>query len=358
MPESQGGRPLSVFGVGHYRAIGGIELRDIAPVNLIIGPNGIGKTSLLEALWLFHGRANPGNLWTAIIQREQGAVTDPITRLAHEEIHISGTEAGEQHDWKASFSSTWQAADGVTPGGNGRTNGEQGDELPAPVAGFLRIWLDGIKQKCHRDHVMTTPRGLVQLPVRDANHERGILVSAINVLGVAENTIKEFGKLVEAGGKHELIEDLRFVLPRIRDIETVMAESGSPYLLATTDGNTRLPLQALGGGIVRLFHALVAMRMAKAGMILLDEVEIGLHHTALPGLWRCIRSLAKDLNVQVFTSTHSLECVDAAVSVFEKNPDDLAVHSLRSRADSQPVGVATFRGETLLEAREINLELR
>lgn len=353
---------LSAFQIGQYRGVSGLALDQIAPFNLVTGPNGIGKTSLLEALWLFHGRNHPGNLWASAIQRSHEAVTDPLERLAAGEIQLAGTEGGRKRMWRVAFAPTLNASAGTAPAAAPATNGRRDqEELPAPTAGFLHVWLDGKKQKWQRDLVMTTPRGLVRLPGRETKTGRGILVSAINVLGVADDTVKEFGKLVVSGGKRALIADLRIVLPWVQDVEVVVAESGSSYVLATTEEDVRLPLQALGGGVVRLFHALVAMRTAKTGAIFLDEVEIGLHHSALPDLWRCIRRLATGLDVQVFASTHSSDCVDAAVAVSEESPnrlEDLAVHHLYLQPNGKGIRASTYRGETLLGAREINLELR
>jgi len=350
---------LSSFTVGSYRYIGGLALDEIAPFNLVTGRNGAGKSSLLEALWLFHGRASAANLWAPAIQRSLEPVTDPIERLSGDEVRLSGSEDGVEHTLRASFAATLQAA---SPNrmGNDRQRGS-GGERPAPTAGFLRFWLDGRKLEPEGDLAVTTPGGLVQLPGQDANRGKGILVSAISVIGVADDTIKEFGKLVVHGGKSELIEDLRIILPWILDVEVVVAESGSTYVLATTADGARLPLQALGGGGVRLFHALIAMRTANTGAIFLDEVEIGLHHSALPDLWRCIRRLGTALDVQVFASTHSSECLDAAVEAFREDPDqldDLAVHHLYRGPETRGVRASTYRGETLLGAREINLELR
>ena len=348
---------LSSFTVGRYRYIGGLTLDEIAPFNLVTGRNGAGKSSLLEALWLFHGRESSANLWAPAIQRSREAVTDPIERLSDDEVQLSGTEDDDvQHTLRASFTSTLQATS-VNPMGNHR-RGEDGGERPVPTAGFLHFWLDGRKLEPQGDLAMKTPGGLVRLLGQDATRGKGILMSAISVLGVADDTIKEFGKLVVHGGKSELIGDLRIILPWILDVEVVVAESGSSYVLATTADGARLPLQALGGGVIRLFHALIAMRAAKTGAIFLDEVEIGLHYSALSELWRCIRRLGTALNVQVFASTHSLECVDAAISAFKDSPADLAVHSLRSETDKSRIRVATFRGESLQGAREINLELR
>lgn len=347
---------LSAITVGRYRYLSGLKLDEIAPFNLLTGRNGTGKSSLLEALWLFHGRDSSANLWAPAIQRSREPVTDPIERLSDDEVRLSGIEGGMERTLRASFTSTLKATS-VNPGRN-HPRGRDTGELPAPTAGFLRYWLDGDELEPQGELTMTTPGGLVRLPGKEATRGKGILMSAISVLGVADDTIKEFGKLVVRGGKSQLINDLRIILPWILDVEVVVADSGSSYVLATTADDTRLPLQALGGGVVRLFHALIAIRTAKAGAIFLDEVEIGLHHSALSDLWRCIRRLGTALEVQVFASTHSLECVDAAVSAFADSPDDLAVHNLRSETDAKRTRVATFRGESLQGAREINLELR
>ena len=346
---------LSAFCADRYRGISGLELEDIAPFNLITGPNGIGKSSLVEALWLFHGRFHTGNFWRSTVQRSHQAITDPIVRLADGEGRLSGTEEGRTHTWRATFNATLNASTGVSRPEIDPAR-EQA-ELSPPTAGFLHIWLDDRKLEWDGERVMTTPTGLVRLPGRPTPLGRAVLVSAINVLGVGEETINEFGRLVASGRKARLIEDLRLIMPGIRDVETIVDKDG-PYILATTDENLRLPLQALGGGIVRLFHILAAIRTAEAGMVLLDEVEIGLHHSVLRDFWKRLRRLALELKVQVFATTHSLECVDAAVSVFENDPDELAVHSLRRRADGSGIVAATFRGETLLGAREVNLEIR
>ena len=347
---------LSAFRVGQYRGIAGLALERIAPCNLITGPNGIGKSSLLEALWLFHGRESSANLWVPAIQRTHEPVTDPIERLSGDEVRLSGTEGGIEHTLRASFASTLRIA---SPGPMGnRQRGGRGGDLSASTAGFLHFWLDGRKLEPQGGPTMQTPGGLVQLPGRDTTRGKGVLMSAISILGVADDTIKEFGKLVVSGGKRELIEDLRIILPRIRDVEVVVAESGSHYLLATTAGGARLPLQALGGGIVRLFHALVAMRTAKAGAVFLDEVEIGLHYSALSELWKRIRRLGAALDVQVYAGTHSMECVDAAIRAFRDEPDDLAVHTLCSPTKTRPLRVVNERGEELLAMREYGFELR
>ena len=59
---------LTSFQVVHYRGIDRLSLPALTPANLVTGVNGIGKTALLEAMWLFTGRHNPMLLWN-VFQR-------------------------------------------------------------------------------------------------------------------------------------------------------------------------------------------------------------------------------------------------------------------------------------------------
>ena len=56
---------LESFNVGNYRGLRGLELPRLTQLNLVTGRNGIGKTALLEAMWLFTGRQNSQLLWNA-----------------------------------------------------------------------------------------------------------------------------------------------------------------------------------------------------------------------------------------------------------------------------------------------------
>ena len=71
---------LTSFGAVHYRGIDGLSLPRLSHANLVTGVNGIGKTALLEAIWLFTGRYNPMLLWNANVQRS----TNPVLESCRE----------------------------------------------------------------------------------------------------------------------------------------------------------------------------------------------------------------------------------------------------------------------------------
>jgi AAA15 family ATPase/GTPase len=72
-----------------------------------------------------------------------------------------------------------------------------------------------------------------------------------------------------------------------------------------------MPVALLGGGTKRVLSIAMAMLYAKGGCVLIDEIETGLHYSAQEALWRAIITWADQLDVQVFVTTHSYECIKA-----------------------------------------------
>ena len=75
-----------------YRGIGGISFDHLARTNLIVGGNGVGKTAVLEAMWLLTGRHNSALLWNPNVQRTSRPVLNPIAPLASGALELRGTE--------------------------------------------------------------------------------------------------------------------------------------------------------------------------------------------------------------------------------------------------------------------------
>lgn len=70
-------------------------------------------------------------------------------------------------------------------------------------------------------------------------------------------------------------------------------------------------LRSMGDGMVRLFHLALALVNSKGGLLLVDEIENGLHYSVYEDLWNLVFRTARDLDVQVFATTHSWNCIEA-----------------------------------------------
>lgn len=69
------------------------------------------------------------------------------------------------------------------------------------------------------------------------------------------------------------------------------------------------PLKRLGDGAVRLFGVALALANSQGGFLVIDEAENGIHHSIQRDFWKMILRTAEENNVQVFATTHGWDCV-------------------------------------------------
>ena len=118
-----------------------------------------------------------------------------------------------------------------------------------------------------------------------------------------------------------------------------------------------IPLKTLGEGAYRLFHIILSLVNAENGIVLIDEVDTGIHYSALKELWSLIFNLAEKLNVQVFAVTHSWECIEAFTQISETvgNSSGTLVRLSNPKGETRAV---TFSGEELTTIDHQNIEVR
>ena len=90
-----------------------------------------------------------------------------------------------------------------------------------------------------------------------------------------------------------------------------------------------LPVSQIGQGVYRLMAIMAEIIGESPNILLIDEVENGLHHSVHETVWKGLAETAEKLDVQIFATTHSGECLQAAHSAFLSRKNyDLAVIQL------------------------------
>lgn len=366
---------LRSFRAPRHRGLGGLSLKGLRRVNLITGANDSGKTSTLEAIWLFHGRYAPENLWDGRVQRSDPPPLNPLSALDSEWIELRGVEDGDEFSssFKACFQAT-RASDAYGRGGGERSPNDGAssrfrggptpvDLMPVRIDGTLRWWLDSreVTGPTYPYYPIPGATNEVAIP-SEAEGRSGRPAAVIEIPAPtrqsATESVRLFSRIVEGDGKRELCDRLRTVLPVVRDLELVTDADDRAFLLTTTEDGERLPLNSLGHGFVRLLRIFLGFHAAAGGIVLLDEVEDGLHHGVFSAFWRAVRRMAKEFDAQVFSVTNSMECIRAAVSALDEDESSLAVHTLYRRSDGNGSRAVTYADETLQAAIETNMEFR
>ena len=369
---------IEQFEVVNYKGLRNFSLAPMRRVNLVTGPNGVGKSSLAEALWLFHGRYNPSILWNLHVQRRQSMQgSSPLTLLTGgHPVELRGCEDGRNFSARFEYNEIGQPLQRRRTGSPHSGTADAGEEFEAGLANIPPDGVDGINlailgsfraEYGRRDPYMekyqtdiflgSSGSGFVK-PIQPTGRPTGVIVNRDAPFPVDAARVEQFSDVVARGEKRQLLDILRLMQPPIRDIE-ILSHQGKPSLWADVGDIGLLPLEAVGGGVVRLIGLFVNFFNARGGLIVIDEIENGIHHSALQELWQQVRKLSELLEVQVFTTTHSLECIKAAVAVADKEraSSDFVVHQMYQTKDGER-GNEAYTDDKLLAALDLGLDIR
>ena len=355
--------------IQNFRCFRQIAMDGFRRVNLITGKNNVGKTALLEALWLYHGYQNP--VLGVTIDKFRGIETfrkddflrnlfsgfdtkDPIKFSA---VDINGRE-------QALNISIGQKTISSVSVGNGK-NGESHADLSA-----AEVISQETTEPMDREVVyeVTDVSGTrvsaraffegTDISVKQVARERkssGIFLAARaphNYAVIAER----LSNLAVEKMEEVIVNALQIVEPRLLSIR-VQYRGGLPLIYGDIGLKRLIPFPLMGDGMSRLLGIALAMTDARDGILLIDEIENGIHHSVMLKLWKAVSTLAQINNAQVFATTHSIECVLAAYEAFNANePYDFSLYRL-DQAEGE-IKAVQYDKETLEAAVETNLEVR
>jgi len=179
---------------------------------------------------------------------------------------------------------------------------------------------------------------------------------ARNIFNLAEDADR-FGKLVVTKNKEKVIRILKNIEPRLVDLEIVPL-LGSSVLHADIGEKNLIPLPLLGDGMMRVANLANLIASNPGCRILFDEFENGLHHSVLKKLWKDIGQVALDFDVQLFATTHSWECAQAAHDAFAEGENEAIFSYFRLEQKNESHRLLRYEPEVLASSLEQNLEIR
>lgn len=94
------------------------------------------------------------------------------------------------------------------------------------------------------------------------------------------------------------------------------------------------------------------------GIVLIDEIENGLHHSIQQKIWKAVFKWAQNLNVQVFATTHSNECIRAFSNSVDTTLFGSEAKLFRIERKDEKFRAVEYSKELLKESVESNWEVR
>ena len=346
---------LTELVIRNYRIFRELRIDQLRRINLIAGSNNSGKTSLLEAIFLLAGgKAEMAlNGHVSRIELEPGArsvgniswrpfFTDLDMRKP---IEIEGLHSAHGRLALTISSGRQEVAEILVDVSDGASATNQSDEH---TLFFEYTPPSGKSIVSHVQEEGTRIRG--EQPDLDIPFRAVIVLSRIQQ---SQEEARRLANLRRQKREHILLEALRIIEPNLQSIEENSA-SGTPMLWGDIGLSELVPLAIMGDGMSHIARLVLAISAAGDGIVLVDEVENGIHHSVLPKVWPVIETAAKQLNVQVFATTHSRECVWAANESLAK--DNFRLHRLE--ANDEGNRCVTYDPESIASAIKFNFEVR
>lgn len=368
---------LDSLEIHNFRAFDSLKIEKLGRVNLIVGKNNVGKSSVLEAIRLYASRGTPSTIWEISGARDKSKTFSSGKREDTEELlnslrylfygyHeiTSSSEAIKigpvnSVDDTLSISIKWFVR--VASGDNSIElrqvslfDDDDADIVSDPVPRF-RI---SIGENTHFTYSLQT-----SLPLRLTKPEiKGTDYVFVSPNGLALSRVKElWDNITLYPVETQVLAALAIIAPGIEGISIIGGDSSSarrPTPMVRIAGiEERLPIRILGDGMQRMLGIALALVNSKDGILLIDEIENGLHYSVQLDMWRLIFNIARNLNVQVFATTHSWDCIEA----FQKAAnEDTNSEGLLIRLEVKKSGlrVTLFDEDMLGVATEQQIEVR
>jgi AAA15 family ATPase/GTPase len=171
----------------------------------------------------------------------------------------------------------------------------------------------------------------------------------------------DYNRVILKRRKKQVEKMLQEIEPRVEAIEALQTgqqgQSSSPLIYADVGLSEMIPVTQLGQGFNRLLDIYSEIVAADAKVLLIDEIENGLHHSVLPVIWKGLLLAAKEFDVQIFATTHSWECILAADAAARAGENyDLALIRLDRVQDD--IKATVIDEKSLSTAKELQWEMR
>ena len=348
---------LKSIRVRNFRILNEIGIDRIGRINLIAGLNNSGKTSLLEAIFLLTGAGNPQLVLNTNVVRgldpESGmlaATGEPWKEIFSELDMSRAIEITCEHDSFGKLALTISSERPHTTeipldlnGGIPITNYHEKQALTFQYSGPEDTRVEG------RIHVKA--QGIeVSQPVTNIPFKSTILSSRSG--SIREDAVR-LGMLRKQKRGLFLLDALRVIEPDLQSIEDSSA-TGTPMIWGDVGLSELIPLPVMGEGMTRIARLVLGISSTPDGVVLVDEIENGLHHSLLPKVWQVVDTAARQFRTQVFATTHSLENITAAHESLDT--DVFRLHRLEITDSANRC--VTYGSESISAAIRHDIEVR
>ncbi len=306
---------LDSLKIQNFKNIKDLEIPVLAEVNLITGKNNTGKTSILEALSIW--ASDMDFRWIFDLLKERGEV---FFIEKSERRNIDVLKSFMSLFFQKNF--VYEDTELTIFIGSGNENIQFSMENPYTIASYYgdnyEEFLAKIKKRVSKQADSLTVKKIQEHYRFHSKYQLQNFQFVWSFTKESEKNFSLWSKITLSPKEDYVIEALKIVEPKLEKIAFVEGEYSRDerkVIAKIKNSNETINLKSMGDGMNRILTVILHLVNSENGYCFIDEFDNGLHYSVQEKLWEIVFFLSQKLNIQVFATTHSRDCVEGFAEV-------------------------------------------
>ncbi len=363
--------------IENFRCFERLELQKLGRVNLLVGKNNCGKTSVLEAVRLLcEGTDSLNPIFDALgFRREfiQPEIIRDGRGVSRQQFDVRCLFHGRNLKQGQSFCINGINAKGIVLEFKAVVESDKDGLFPTSIQiekefdQIISINFRNASIKNSRELGVNSVGGVIGGDVysprrpyvpsfsrsRPLFKEKSLFVPASSL--DRQNLIALFESISLMPEENDIVLALKIIDSGIERIAT--NSSLGEFKVLTSEGTQPVSLGSLGEGVSRMLGIAISLVSVKGGFLFIDDIDTGLHYSTMEKMWELVWETAKKLDVQVFATTHSDDCWRSLATIAER--DDAKTEGVSiQRIEKGKTKAINFTGREIVIAAERLGEVR
>ena len=350
--------------IKNFRGIENLVVEPLNKINVFVGDNCVGKTTILDAIFIAINPNNPRLILNTNSFRNIEELSSGNFISYFNNLNISKNIIIELKDNKKSrlikIKPITSMTDDIDSENENKKSINKNDKSSTNMEYFVRGFKNNfsVGGNKYESKVVVQYGELNRIDIKqDSKYTSDLNGRYLHQGSIGNNNlVAALSSIIKENKKKKVIEILNNFQNTIEDINII-----ENNVIKVQDKNLEIPIDInlCGSGLAKSFYIVASFLSKSNNILVIDEIENGLHYSKQKMIWSNIMQLIKESDKQIFIATHSSEMLKSLYNV-GKEKNELSLMSLfrLERDKNNKINCINYSKGQFENAIELNIETR